>query len=68
MNDQKVRHLSQWICHPERVTLALKSGGGDSGLVGGRGLTRSRWILSKRASGVAKVESGVTVCLWTLDR
>ena len=31
---------------------------------GGRGPTRSMWT---RTPGVANVESGVTVCRWTLD-
>ena len=37
-------------------------------LNGGRGPTRSMWTISKRASGVANVPSGVIVCRCTLDR
>ena len=34
---------------------------------GGKGPTRSRWMISNRESGVANVASGVTVWQWVLD-
>ena len=34
----------------------------------GRGPTRSMWMWSKRMSGLAKVDRGVTVCRCTLER